>query len=226
MTIYGNTIGTTMDPAKITEGSAPAGYGLGGQARVVVNPDDALKSAFYALAGESSTNYFPDYANFAYGTMLVENRYDTLIKQTFYYNGIVAIRNGTRGKASESVVWSPLEFINPPLVINKEYRTAEKSEGKSVYVKRISVTAENDISVIGDGTNIYFPHNISNFGKLVRCNAVMDSAYPLPHISHRNNGGASIISINNVNSTNIAVAAVNISRTKPSFVFDIAYCKA
>lgn len=213
------------DLEALSASKAPSGYGLGDSARVVVNPNDAIQSGFYALAGSSSTDYFPEYTNFAYGTMLVENRYDKYIKQTFYFDGIMAVRNGTRINTSDPVVWDSLEFINPPLAVGVEYRTTERSEGKPVYVKRISVTCDNDISALSDSVNIYFPHNISSFGRLVRCNAVMNSIYPLPHISHRSNGSASIISINNVNVDNIAVTAINIDRAAPSFVFDIAYCK-
>lgn len=205
---------------------APAGFGLGDQARAMLDMDKATKSGFYALAGDSCTNYPTEYPNFRYGTVLVENRYDSLVKQTFFYGGYSAIRYGSWDKDAESLAWSSVEFVNPPLEVGKTYRTTERSEGKPVYVKRISVTCDKDISALSAGANIYFEHGISNFGRLVRCNAVMDSAYPLPHISHRNNGSASIITINNVNTTNIAVTAINIDRAAPSFVFDIAYCKA
>lgn len=202
--------------------AAPAGYGLGeANGRTCSDCNTALNNGFYNLSGENCQNV-PTNAQHHYGTMIVERRGSAIIHQTVNRCNILIRRySGDNGST-----WTEWEWENPPLSVGVEYRTTERAEGKPVYVKRISVTCESDISTVGSGDIIHFPHNISNFGNVVRCQAVMDAAYPLPHISHHQNGKASIISVDYVDSTNIAVAAINISRTKPSFVFDVAYCKA
>ena len=201
---------------------APAGYGLGEtNGKFCNNPNNAIKPGFYYLSGESCVNVPIENTLLNYGTLFVERRHTTIHQSVSRLN--VEIKRHSEDTGS---TWSEWEWVNPPLTIGVEYRTTERSEGKPVYVKRISVTCDKDISALSTGTNIYFAHGISNFGKLVRCHGVMDGAYPLPHISHRNNGSASIISVNNVNGTNVAVSAINIDRAAPNFVFDIAYCKS
>lgn len=211
-------------------GKAPAGYGLGGNGTQVTDWNTATANGFYADRVGSEAKHSPFIGMASWGYTIALAQEDAITQVAFTYatpnwkHALCQKMRHLKGASDEK--WSEWEWVNPPMEVGAEYRTTERSGGKPVYVKRISATCEENISTVGDGTIIRFPHNISNFGNVVRCQAVMDTAYPLPHMSHQQNGKASIISVNYVDSTNIAVAAINISRTAPSFVFDIAYCKA
>lgn len=119
-------------------GAAPDGYGLGGVGALVYDVNTAINSGFYALAGDSTANVPSKYEEFKNGTLLVENRNDGLIKQTFFHNGISAIRYRYKSGPSGNI-WSELEFINPPFEYDGEnykpveYRTTKRINAKVVH---------------------------------------------------------------------------------------------
>ena len=70
----------------------------------------------------------------------------------------------------ESGDWQPWEWINPPMQLGVEYRTAERHNGQPVYAKAISFgkapnASSKDIS-----------HGIENFGQLVSYTGMLDGA--------------------------------------------------
>lgn len=134
-----------------TMGAAPDGFGLGDSGKIVKDIDEATKSGFYALAGDACTNFPEEHEDFRYGTLLVENSYDAFIKQTFFHNGVSAVRYATWVEPEfpdeppddyvhpdPYIEWSELEFINPPFEQDTIYRTIDRVNEKVVYKKMTS----------------------------------------------------------------------------------------
>ena len=69
---------------------------------------------------------------FKYGALLVEVRFNS-VYQTFTYTEYKATRHSTDG----GTTWSILEWENPPMQLDVEYRTTERHEGKPVYTKLV-----------------------------------------------------------------------------------------
>ena len=128
------------------EGKAPDGYGLGGMGADCVTFNGTIKNGFYSMAGDECVDRPEEYPTFRYGTLLVENRWDGLIKQTLFYRGISAIRYSMDGGST----WTPLEFVNPPMIPGVEYRTTERSNGKPVYTMKF-----NTGELANGGTFVY-----------------------------------------------------------------------
>ena len=66
-------------------------------------------------------------------------------------------------------IWQPPEYINPPMELNKEYRTTERYLGKPVYVKLL------DCGLLVKGTLTY-PHGISDIDVCVRYSGVASTS--------------------------------------------------
>lgn len=62
-----------------------------------------------------------------------------------------------------SGVWSPWEWVTPPMQLGVEYRTAERYNGKPVYAKLVNCGA----CPVGSAKNT--AHGISDVDKVVRC---------------------------------------------------------
>lgn len=141
----GESGGTPITPEALNhmekgiEQCAPAGYGLGGPGKATENLDTALNCGWYSF-GINCAN-----APFNYGVALVFNRYGTGYVQiafdtamsTSSYNGAIA----KRVMLQNSGTWDEWEYVNPPMVTNKEYRTIERWKGEPVYTKLIDFGA-------------------------------------------------------------------------------------
>ena len=116
-------------------GVAPAGYGLGGIGKRVTDMNNAQESGFYSALGAS--NLPPNVESVQYGSVLVLCSQADRVTQIYFQDvtdgtGAIAVRrlNGNG--------WSQWEFINPPMKLGIEYRTAERYLGKPVYAKAVS----------------------------------------------------------------------------------------
>lgn len=123
---------------------APSGYGLGTVGSICENCNNAIKNGFYALSGESCLNAPTAYQFMKYGTMLVLNRYDGLIVQVAIYRNYIAVRYSDDGGKA----WAEWAFLNPPMEVGVEYRTAEHYKGAAVYKK---VNSNGDVLWRKDG---------------------------------------------------------------------------
>ena len=88
-------------------------------------------------------------------------------------------------------VWTPWEYVNPPMQLGVEYRTVEQYNSKPVYAKAIS---------FGQAPNATYKdvsHGIENFSQLVSYTGMM--------------GGANLIEASGVD--NIQINASNIRIT-------------
>lgn len=73
-----------------------------------------------------------------------------------YYGGLKWSKSYYQG------VWQPIEWVNPPMILETEYRTTEKHHGYVVYTKLMN---------IGKGPTSgakYVAHNIANISQVIR----------------------------------------------------------
>lgn len=111
---------------------APAGYGLGVMAislRTISDANDATNTGWYKT-GSSTANALQDS-----GILRVEARENGYIKQT----EIRASTGDERTRTCIGGTWGEWEWVNPPMVVGVEYRTAERWKGKPVYAKAVDL---------------------------------------------------------------------------------------
>ena len=107
---------------------APAGYGLGAQAKAITDPDEATNGGIYRIY--SQTDNMP----FNFMLLLSMPYYDDWVQfATQWTTGVMAVRHHTA-----SAGWSEWEYINSPMKTGVEYRTTERIDGKAVYKKNVS----------------------------------------------------------------------------------------
>ena len=121
---------------------APAGYGLGADAALASDFNQAVLSGWYACSGSSNgpTESF-------YGWLLVSSRNgaSSMIRQDAWSSVSQPehfVRYAVNG------VWTPWEYIDPPMSLGVEYRTTERFNGKPVYAKLIDLGAAVNGAVI------------------------------------------------------------------------------
>lgn len=109
---------------------APAGYGVGGYCKNIDHWDNATACGWYSTANGSPT------ASIDATVWAGEVMADPLtgqITQTVRAQGKDATYAATRHFFDN--LWSPWEWVNPPMEIGVEYRTTERWQGKPVYYK-------------------------------------------------------------------------------------------
>ena len=164
---------------------APAGYGLGAAAAPVTDLNQAVLSGWYSCAGSSngpSSNF--------YGWLLVSSRTGAggMIRQDAW-NALGQPDHFVRYAVDG--VWTPWEYVNPPMQLGVEYRTVERYNGKPVYAKAIN------FGQAPNATHKEVSHGIENFSQLVSYTGMM--------------GGANLIEASGVD--NIQINASNIRIT-------------
>lgn len=118
--------------------------------------------------------------------------------------------------------WQPIEWVNPLMATGIEYRTIERLGNDPVYAKRVAYTIPSGgIGSTSNLTDIVIPHEISNFGRIVRYCANAGN-YPLPSMSSV--GGST--SVNIVDATNIHLRIYKDTWSAGTFYFNLYYTKA
>lgn len=146
---------------------APGGFGLGTHGPFVIDLNEAVESGFYTVAGTYQNGPADTGAGFSL-LLVLSGSEGNRIAQIYYGNntsfmGCIATRYYNNGKQA----WSPWEWINPPMQLGVEYRTAERYNGKLVYAKAIN---------FGQAPNATYKdvsHGIENFGQLVSYTGMM-----------------------------------------------------
>lgn len=139
---------TRAELEAVAEGAAPAGYGLGGAARLLTANDDLnniTESGLYMYSADIGIpKNIPDTSNAylgGYGLVSVmAYRIPNCVVQIIYnmYNAKtdnVSIMRTIDGTVGE---W---EWVNPPMQLDVEYRTTERYMGKPVYALLVDVGA-------------------------------------------------------------------------------------
>ena len=181
--------------------AAPAGFGLG-EVNEVASLDDCVENGWYSY-GVYSIFVQKINDNFIYQLRRSSDNYAEMTMET---------RQCING------VWDEWAWINPPMLLNTEYRTTERFSGKPVFVKRINYSIELG-AVATQALNV--PHGIANFANIVRCTA-RRGALTLPVIQSDKS-----LSVEWVNDTNIKVRLINYALAKSDGLsFDIYYTKS
>ena len=101
---------------------APAGYGLGEKAKSIDSWDDALVNGWYMAPAPSGV-----------GSGNIWGRVDCL-SATYLVQTVYADNNKNSARRFRiGSVFSEWEWVNPPMILGKEYRTTERHNGKPVY---------------------------------------------------------------------------------------------
>ena len=123
---------------------APAGYGLGKDAKFISNTDlDTLFDSGFYTTGTGCTNVPVGTDQNWSGLFVMGGRACTQIyrpadRESSYFGSfkslLIRIHGGGTG-------WQPWEWVNPPMELGVEYRTTERYKGKPVYVKLVDFGA-------------------------------------------------------------------------------------
>lgn len=131
-----------------------------------------------------------------------------------------------------------IRLKNDIYLVNDYYSTSEKVVGKWIDGKPVyrKVVVHNPISPVGATntvTNYGFPHNISNFGKLVNVRALIydktntSYSYLLPNMGGQTNVVSYSTSVTTVDINNINVRILNDSwGTSFTWIFVVEYTKS
>lgn len=116
-------------------GSAPAGYGLGGEAKQISSWDDAIQTGFYmSPTGPLNGPWF-------YGFVI--RKTDKILIQKVWTNDEQTSQFGCGFYSAErrklGSTWGEWEWVNPPMKLGVEYRTTERWNGKPVYVALVDL---------------------------------------------------------------------------------------
>ena len=149
---------------------APGGYGLGTYGPYVIDLNEAVESGFYTVAGTYQNGPADTGAGFS-PLLVLSGSEGNRIAQIYYGNntsfmGCIATRYYNNGKQA----WSPWEWINPPMQLGVEYRTAERYNNEPIYAKAIN---------FGQAPNATYKdvsHGIENFNQLVSYTGMMGGA--------------------------------------------------
>jgi len=133
---------------------APAGFGLGtSNPRHIDDANNALESGWYYL--DASTLNGPESAEYS-NVMLVLTRNSN--PQTVQVSFNVTDLAFELRRVCTNGVWSPWEWVNPPMQLGVEYRTVERYNGKPVYVKAINFGA------LPNNANKSVEHGVEDMG--------------------------------------------------------------
>lgn len=155
--------GPSVDAAlKKALNAAPGGYGLGEYVgKYITDLNETVENGWYYF-GQGALNLPVLLASSAYSCALVIARTETSALQIVPVNngnavpGYIAIRHKINS------VWQPWDYVNPPMSLGVEYRTAERYMGKPVYKKLINFGAMPAIN-----STKTVSHNIENINSIV-----------------------------------------------------------
>ena len=179
---------------------APAGYGLGGTAKKLTDADD--------LNNIKTTGWYCYHRNKQPANVPTPEVYSAVMEVIFgNFSGQTLQRVYSTGDDKDwnlvaqrvcygSGGWQPWEWVNPPMQLGGEYRTTERYLGKPVYAKARTYTFTSSYDSASQ-FGLEIPHEISNFGSLVRAEAV-SPPYMIPYVS-KNGGFAGVRAVNATN---------------------------
>lgn len=126
---------TLLECVRGAENLAPGGFGLGTAAATATDLNQTVLSGWYSCAGSSngpSSNF--------YGWLLVSSRTGAggMIRQDAWS---ALAQPDHFARYAVDGVWTPWEYVNPPMRLGVEYRTTERYDSKPVYAKAVNFGA-------------------------------------------------------------------------------------
>ena len=148
---------TLLECVRGGENLAPGGFGLGTAAATATDLNQTVLSGWYSCAGSSngpSSNF--------YGWLLVSSRTGAggMIRQDAW-NALAQPDHFARYAVDG--VWTPWEYVNPPMQLGVEYRTVKRYNGKPIHIKAVS------LGLLENNTSKSVEHGISDFESCVEC---------------------------------------------------------
>ena len=213
-TVNGKALSSNITLSASDVGAAPDGYGLGKQSPSVMADANVVTPAGFLRVTSSTANLG---GATHYSALVLPYNADEVI-QMHARTTTGAIRFRRTDDGGETWV---SEWLNPAMVSGSEYATTERSEGKTVYARRVSYTFTQDIGNEGTNTDYSIPHSISGFKRLVRCYATDGTSYPLPYYT----SGGGHIAIKSVDDTAINIRAYKATMTARTLYFDVFFTK-
>lgn len=212
----------TWMPTASDVGAAPAGYGLGGFAVPVPgNNLDTLKANGWYYCTDSTAG---GPSGYALGNAVVEVSagwaYSPVVHQTLHF--------GTAGRQPFTIKrywnnatnsWVDWEWINPPMAVGVEYRTAERFEGKPVYAKLI------DFGALPNATYKTVSLGTTNGRKIVCCHAVTSTGVALPYVDTSSTAAGWMMRVKNAGASAVTIETTGNYSTLTVCVF-VKYTKA
>lgn len=201
--------------------AAPAGFGLGGNAKLLTAEDDLnniWENGWYHWNSSAPKNApVLTGSNAGYGYMRVDNGSNIYGTQTVWskYTSGAGLKVERQRRTNAIDEWS---WLNPPMQLGVEYRTTERSEGKPVYANRLSYKPSASILT---GTEVKIPHSISNFSYIVRITG-RSKTYVIPYLDETGQQMA----VKQVTASQIVLGDLGGTwDTSYTFYFDLYYTK-
>lgn len=152
-------------------GAAPAGYGLGVEAKTVNDIDNIVGTGwFYGT---------PKIDGFVFGNSIIHH-----YENSGYSVQEAKLLSATTGTGCDNTilrrekyagVWQPWEWIDPPMLIGTEYRTTERFNGKPVYTQAFSLGTGCSAGSVKD-----VEHGIANVQYLISCQGFTNYPAAMP----------------------------------------------
>lgn len=150
---------------------APAGFGLGtSNPRHIDDANNALESGWYYL--DASTLNGPESAEYS-NVMLVLTRNSN--PQTVQVSFNVTDLAFELRRVCTNGVWSPWEWVNPPMQLGVEYRTIERHQQVPIYTKAVNFGAAPN------ATSKTVEHGITGFNQCVDVSGILGGANLIGH---------------------------------------------
>lgn len=150
---------------------APAGFGLGtSNPRHIDDANNALESGWYYL--DASTLNGPESAEYS-NVMLVLTRNSN--PQTVQVSFNVTDLAFELRRVCTNGVWSPWEWVNPPMQLGVEYRTIERYQQVPIYTKAVNFGAAPN------ATSKTVEHGITGFNRCVDVSGILGGANLIGH---------------------------------------------
>ena len=115
---------------------AKNGFGVpGNQVPVLADANDAVSTGWYRTTSATANSLG------ALAIMRVDSTSDQNVVQTAYSGGFSDDGYTIKQRHKRNGIWSSWKWVNPPLMLEKEYPTTELYLGKTVYVKVVNFEA-------------------------------------------------------------------------------------
>ena len=205
------------------QNKAPAGYGLGASSKNVTDWNNEKTNGWVRDPGGTENKHSPFVGLFSVGLISDYSSGKDAFQLAFARDQFKKTRTYIKFRAynSDDKVWGEWEWVNPPMQLGVEYRTIERHNGGTVFAKAMTYTFTSYYDSASQ-FELEIPHGISNFGSLVRAEAV-SPPYMIPYVSK--NGG--FAGVRSVNATNILFDSYKTSwNSGDKIMFKLFYTKS
>ena len=134
-----SSVYTKTESDTLLQNKAPAGYGLGASSKNVTDWNNEKTNGWVRDPSGTEDKHSPFVGLFSVGLISDYNSGEDAFQLAFARDQFKKTRTYIKFRAynADDKVWREWEWVNPPMIPGKEYRTTERYQGKPVYAKRI-----------------------------------------------------------------------------------------